>query len=483
MYNGRANPLKRSVANQQPNVEQNLTEATAYTLVAAAPATQHSWLDRILWLEPFWLVILAPSLILRDLFWDPWLHPWLIAVLFLFWPLRLLVKRYIAPSTPINLPVLLLLLWSPAGLWMSVNWERSWHAIGLIALGATSYFAMLNWPPTQRRPWLVMIAILLVGLLFALIGPAILPSLPTEFFSFDTEVAQSKPIDLFGSGETINPNVLAGALVLPIPLLVALGVRWGWARYRWLAPLFLVPALYIGWVLLVSQSRGSYLALVIALIVVCVLRWPWSGVAISIALVATTVAIIFDGSVLLLDAVGSDGSVTSFSGRLEIWAVSVLALRDFWLTGIGIGTFNLIIPVLYPYADPRYNGVEHAHSLLLQVAIDLGLPGLLLFVWLLVAVGRVLVNIIRNGGEVTTNPSLPEVHGRHRRDRQTQRRNTYRQAALRWALAAGTLAALVGMLIHGLVDAVTWGTKLAFLPWFFYALAALLWQQGNGETK
>jgi len=33
------------------------------------------------------------------------------------------------------------------------------------------------------------------------------------------------------------------------------------------------------------------------------------------------------------------------------------------------------------------------------------------------------------------------------------------------------------MFIHGLVDAVVWGTKLAFLPWLFFALAALLWRQ------
>ena len=29
------------------------------------------------------------------------------------------------------------------------------------------------------------------------------------------------------------------------------------------------------------------------------------------------------------------------------------------------------------------------------------------------------------------------------------------------------------MLVHGILDATLWGTKLAFLPWLLYALAML----------
>lgn len=470
--------MKRVAANQQVDERNGLVANPVYQLVTAAPTTSPTLVDRILWLEPFWIVILTPSLLLRDLFWEPWLHPWLIGALFLFWPLRLWRKGRLAPATPINLPLLLLLLWSPVGLWMSVSWERSWHALGMLALGGALYFALLNWPPAQRRPWLVALAIALVGLLLAVIGPAILPSLPTKLFTFEAELAQSKPADLFGTGETINSNVLAGALLLPIPLLVALGIRRGWARQRWLPPLLLAPALYIGWALLLSQSRGSYLALIIALLVVFTLRWPWSGVAFIVAGVATVASSLVNGNVLLLDAIGSDGSVTSFSGRVEIWAKSLLALGDFWPTGIGIGTFNLVIPLLYPYEAGWGNQIEHAHNLLLQVGVDLGVPGLLLYGWLLVAVFGVLIKTIRHGGVGEETAELPiAAQPATRRDYYAQRRHAHRQAALRWALAVGVLAAMVAMLVHGLVDAVTWSTKLAFLPWLFYALAALLWQQ------
>ena len=476
--------MKRVITDQTSDVEQSVVQEAIDPFATSALSARLSWLDRLLWLEPFWLAILAPSLLLRDLLWDPWLHPWLIVALFLFWPIRLLSKRRIAPPTPINLPALLLLLWSPVGLWMSIDWERSWHAIGLIALGAAIYFALLNWPPAQRRPWLVLLAITVIGLFLALIGPAILTEVPAEFLRFDAEMTQSKPADLFGSGETINPNVLAGALLLPIPLLMALVIRRGWARNRWGALLLLVPALYISWAFLLSQSRGSYLALIVALLVLLILRWPWSGIAFGVALLATTLAVMADGSLLLLDTVGSDSLFISFLGRMEIWSRGLLALRDFMFTGIGIGTFNLVIPLLYPYPPSAYSTAEHAHNLLLQVGVDLGLPGLLLFGWLLVAVGGVLVRIIRSGG------ALPESALLQRHERQAphhehhaRRHAAHRQAVLRWSLAVGTLAALVGMFVHGLLDAVTWGTKLAFFPWLFYALTALLWHQGQGSMK
>ena len=41
------------------------------------------------------------------------------------------------------------------------------------------------------------------------------------------------------------------------------------------------------------------------------------------------------------------------------------------------------------------------------------------------------------------------------------------------ALTAGALAASCGLLVHGLLDAVTWGTKLAFLPWLILAIIQL----------
>jgi len=474
-------------------------------------ATSKSWWRRgfsaLLWLEPFWIAALMPSLLFRDLFWDPWVQPWLVAALFLFWPLRLLVERQLAPSTPLNLPIFGLLLWSPVGVGMALDPVRAWQAEGFLALGIALYVAFLNWQPTRQRPWLLVLVITGCGLLLSLIGPELLPSVPSEFFVFSEEVTKSKPVNYFGIGELINPNVLAGGLLLPIPVLTALAIRTNWARRRWVPSLLFLVILPILAMLVLVQSRGSYLAIIVALMVVVTLRWPWAGVAMAIATVTTALIISWDGALLFLEAFGSDGSVTSFSGRLEIWQATFASLTQYGLTGVGLGNFDLVVPANFTTLAPE---TSHAHNLFLQIAVDLGLPGLLLYGWLLVQTFVLLGQILRNGGynvEAASSTTKLRKHtsrrsgGAHRshreleseqpsataaaprkRRRSRRRLSSRRLAALRWALAAGLSASLVGMIVHGLVDAVTWGTKLAFMPWLLYALAGLLWVQSTDES-
>jgi putative inorganic carbon (HCO3(-)) transporter len=428
--------------------------------------------DGFLWLEPFWIALLAPSLLLRDLLWDPWVHPWLILALFAFWPFRLLFTGRLAPATPVTWPAFCLLLWTPVGLINAINWERSWHAVGFIAFGVALFFALLNWPPVQRWPWLIAAFLGMGGIGLALLGPMILPRLPQEFFIFSEDLARSKPTDFFNAGETINPNILAGALLLPIPLLMALALRFDIARQRWLPPLLLLPTSLILAALLLAQSRGAYLAAFLSLLLVITLRWPWAGVISLIGSIAAGSVLSLEGVVLLMEAIGSDGSVTSMSGRWEIWTRAVQAIGDFALTGIGIDSFEYVIPALYPYVE-IHTPIPHAHNLLLQVGVDLGLPGLLFYCWLWGAALWIFIAVLRTSGVL---PDSEEINQHHRRGR---RRSLHRQAVLRLALASGALCAIVAMVVHGMVDAVTWGTKLAFLSWLLLALAGALYLQAQ----
>ncbi len=428
----------------------------------------------VLWLEPFWVASLMPSLLVRDFFWDPWVQPWLLATLLLFLPLRLLATRRLVPFTPLNWPIALILLWSPVALWASRYPERSWDALGYLFLGIALYGALLNWSLTQRYPWLVVVGLGLIGLALTATGPALLANIPGKLFVFSDDIQHSQPVDLFGLGETINSNVLAGALLLPIPLLAALALRWDWippAARRWLPLLLGIGALSMMCTLILTQSRGAYFALAIGLIVVVLFRWPKAWLAMVVPALAVVLVLAWNGVVLFDQPLGTTGSITSLSGRVEVWQRALYALRDFPLTGIGIGTFDLVIPELYPYGNGNGANIPHAHNLFLQVGVDLGLPGLLAYGWLLVSAVRVLLNILRNGGKVDQPEDSADRSARVRHQLRRQRRQ---RAALRWTLAAGALGALASLVTHGLVDAITWGTKVAFIPWLLFALVALL---------
>ena len=77
-------------------------------------------------------------------------------------------------------------------------------------------------------------------------------------------------------------------------------------------------------------------------------------------------------------------NTTSFESRQKFWANTVPAIADNWLVGTGLGTF----PAVYPrYEDQAAVGrtvVNHAHNDYLEVALETGLPGVLLVIGFLI---------------------------------------------------------------------------------------------------
>jgi len=218
-------------------------------------------------------------------------------------------------------------------------------------------------------------------------------------------------------------------------------------------------ALVVGGVIMLTQSRGGYLALAVALPLVFILRWPRLIYGVPVLVVVAMLAINRAGLGVVLDQLSSDGTLGGWAGRIDIWTQSLNALHDFVFTGIGIGTFTLVLPLLYPLRV-SIEGYPHAHNLFLQIGVDLGLPGLIAYLALLIDLFVMLWGSLR--AFRFTSPSDLQSSG---------------DDSLYRALAAGAFGGLVAMLTHGLLDAVTWGNKLAFVPWVLFALITLIHQK------
>ena len=417
-------------------------------------AKERVWLGRLLWVEPFYLLVLASALLFPGRFWTLAWHPTLVILLFLFWPLRLGVERRLSVRTPVDWALALLGAQVAVAVWVSPLRDASWEAAGYLLVGLVGYVALVNWPPLRRRParsgWIVLAA----GGGVAVLG-ALLLSAPSDKLGA-TLAAPS----WFGSlavalGEPVNPNVLAGALVLVAPLCWALAVEWRWTRRPW-PLLWGVAGVAVTVELALTQCRGAYLAVALALAVLICVRWPRLSYGVApLAVVGGALALSTAGVALLLDTVGGGGSgLGGLDDRMAIWQRGLQALGDFRATGIGLGLFASRIPVLYPYSEGAGWSVTHAHNWLLQVGVDLGVTGLVAYTALLLGVAVMLVRTLRRR-------PVPDAEASDEERRRT----------LHWALAAGSLAALVGMLVHGVVDATLWGNKLAFLPWLLFALA------------
>jgi len=138
----------------------------------------------------------------------------------------------------------------------------------------------------------------------------------------------------------------------------------------------------------------------------------------------------------------------SLSDRVEIWSRAIYGIQDFPLTGMGLGTFRYVMPVLYPLftVQPAVD-LGHAHDEWLQAGVDLGLPGLITFVALQGLSFMLAYQAFRR--------PVPAI--------------------VRWSMA-GVLAGLLAHAIFGLTDAVALGAKPGIFFWLLLALTAAVWR-------
>jgi len=366
--------------------------------------------------------------------------------------------------SPAMLPIWVLLVWLPVNLWASSSVSTSWITCGYLLLGVTAYLLFITvspltihifTPATDRLQIIHGSLLACFGTLLTLAAPFIVIWKPQFrlFYLPLYDYLQGIQLDI---GEAIHPNIFAGALVISIPLTIALtrllrppnGSCDSPRSIIWIKFIFPASMILQLIALTLSQSRGGYIAFAASLLLMIVLYWPKLIYLTPVALLIVFMGFRTIELQTVLEQFSNDGSLGGWAGRLEIWQTSLSAISDFPFTGIGIGTFTTVIPLLYPLSFP-IESYPHAHNLFLQIALDLGLPGLIAYLALLINLIAMLTVTLRRA------PRHTIVH----------------------TLAIGATGSLTAMIVHGMLDAVMWGTKLSFLPWILFALITQLFLQ------
>jgi putative inorganic carbon (HCO3(-)) transporter len=191
------------------------------------------------------------------------------------------------------------------------------------------------------------------------------------------------------------------------------------------------------------------MGLAASLMIITLLRWPWGKWLIMVVAAAGLFVILWLGVVPVLNALMLNNTLGGLDTRLEVWSRALYMIEDFPITGIGMGLFEEVAGVLYPFFTVSRD-VPHAHNLFLQVAVDTGIPGLIawLAIWMLTALGAWQVY---RYGRSTSNGVLA-------------------------GLGVGLLCSQVALAMHGMVDAVTWGAiRVSIIPWAIWGLTMAAW--------
>ncbi len=351
--------------------------------------------------DPLLLIAITP-LLLFPTFRPGWTAAAL-GLLVVMWVLRGVVCRETWPVTPFNPALLLFCITVPLAVWASASPDLTIPKLTGLILGLAAFRAISFSAPSRKGLTTVLLIFAALGMAMWALGllgirlPALVP------------LAQRLPpalVSLPGAPDQgINPNQLAGVLVLYLPFLFAL-IAYALRQHRVALGLVLALVALAGiGNLVLTRSRSGWIGLVVAAFALGLVLAVLQGSrqvrrAVLITSVVVVLVGVVAGGVFVAQRLEPAGAVSgetradsalqqlSLDARIEIWSRALYAIEDFPFTGVGLGTFRRVLSLLYPlFLVPPDQEIPHAHNIFLQVGVDLGVGGLIAYVALLLVGG------------------------------------------------------------------------------------------------
>lgn len=378
-----------------------------------------------------WLCI---PVVLLLLFPSPWMVLGLVALLGLY-GVRWVATASPVPSTRANVPILILLGMTAVGLVVSSAPDLAVLTVAQVLASVTLFFITYEKIHDSADLWRAAAILVVLGVLFALVAPFTVQWTTDKGLNF----AALNEAALPRLPKETNPNILAGAIALILPVSLAF-INGRASRLR----LFGVAAVVLMSAILVPlQSRGAFFALGCGLALWAILHRKWVLPVVPLMVVGGLLFNNWAGGASLSQFLYGEtsDSPTTFVQRQDLWVQGIYLVRQSPVVGIGLGAYPRVSSVAWPHTPddpgPQRN---HAHNLFLQIALDTGIAGLGAFVVLL---GLALSAVWK-----------------------AYRSNTER------TLAVALLSAFVVLIVHGMGDTIVWGTaKSSIVMWILLAIA------------
>ena len=252
----------------------------------------------------------------------------------------------------------------------------------------------------------------------------------------DTEMFEDisgRVVSFFG-----NPNVFGEYLILVILTSV---VCFYIAKDYKVKAIHLLAAASSFVSLIFTYSRGCWIGVVFAVAIFLFMSKRKLFLAFCV-LGAVSIFFLPDSIITRIASVGNMAD-SSTSYRVYIWEGTLNMLKDFWVTGIGLGSdaFNAVYP-FYAYSAIT---APHPHNLYLVIMTETGIVGAISFILIILLYYKKLFCVIKNSDD--KNLKL---------------------------ISSGLVAAMSGFLLQGMFDNVWYNYRVFLLFWIYIALGAIV---------
>ena len=314
----------------------------------------------------------------------------------------------------------------------SFNIAKSVQSYVLYLVFAFAYFLIVNNIKTKNQWYNLVVVFVLAGLLVGLYG------VYQNFFVTVTDTSWIDE-DMFEEIQTRvystfdNPNVLGQYLVMAIP--VAFALLWSDRRLG-------AKAVYAGITvvmmacLVFTWSRAAWVGIILAIgfyIVIKDRRW-------ASLLVVALLIMPFVLPESIISRITSLGNMKDSSNayRFSVWISSLRMAGDYWMSGIGLGA-GAFERVYQKYALNGAGFALHSHNFYIQLVVEMGILGILLFAFIMISTYRKIISI---------------------KDKKSSNANV--------ALAMG--GALVGYMFQGVAENLWYNYRMILLFWIYLGI-------------
>ena len=288
-----------------------------------------------------------------------WLS-WMVAVI--PWGLRFWRTGRFTRRTPFDIPILIFVLGMLVGLVVSPSKAVSLEALHTYFACILIYYGIVNNSDAKNGYWISVggtVCLIVLGLSIWFFSEGV----GRHFFFNEWAFRLAEPIPKI-SGPIFNMHGLGAVLAVIIPVLLAVAL---FKNRLWLRLTALISGLGFLAVLFLNVSGGGWISVVVGLafVVLCWRFWTVGLVLPAVGLGGWVAAIYYDKASWLAQSF----SINSFWCRVDYWRNTVELLKDYPVTGCGLGTWREVYNSYYG------TNAANPHNTYLQIYADTGALG------------------------------------------------------------------------------------------------------------